>query len=62
MFSIKKYNTLFLFMLLVAFTSCENGKKAQKKTKQIDQTEILDLQIPIFNGDSLSLMWQRKRF
>ncbi|MCD6090290.1 MAG: M28 family peptidase [Bacteroidales bacterium] len=52
MFSIKKYNTLFLFMLLVAFTSCENGKKAQKKTKQIDQTEILDLQIPIFNGDS----------
>ena len=48
----KKYNTLLLFILLLAFSSCENGKKAQKKTTQTEQTDAVNVQIPVFNGDS----------
>lgn len=48
----KKYTFLFLAMILLAFSSCENGKKAQKKTKQIEQANVVNVQIPVFNGDS----------
>ena len=48
----KKYNTLFIFILLTAFTSCENGKKAQKKSVQdkIKTKEVI--LVPVFSGDS----------
>lgn len=48
----KKYTFLLLAMILLAFSSCENGKKAQKKTKQIEQANAVNVQIPVFNGDS----------
>lgn len=48
----KKYTFLLLAMVLLAFSSCENGKKAQKKTKQIEQADVVNVQIPVFNGDS----------
>lgn len=48
----KKYTFLLMAILLFVFSSCENGKKAQKNTKQIDQTEELTIQTPVFNGDS----------
>ncbi|RLD38392.1 MAG: glutamine cyclotransferase [Bacteroidetes bacterium] len=48
----KKYTFFFLMMVIFAFSSCENGKKAQKKTNQIQQSDALEVQVPIFNGDS----------
>jgi len=48
----KKYNALFIVMILLSFSACENGKKAQNKSSQLKEKTELVIQIPIFNGDS----------
>lgn len=39
-------------MLIIAFTSCENGKKSQKKSVQNKLKTEETIQVPVFNGDS----------
>ncbi len=45
----KNFSFIFLFGLLIAFTSCENANKTAKKEVPAAQTT---LKIPEFNGDS----------
>ncbi|MDA3905359.1 MAG: M28 family peptidase, partial [Bacteroidales bacterium] len=48
----KNYNILFVIIVVFAFSSCENGKKAEKKGKSIDEKTESQIQIPVFNSDS----------
>lgn len=47
MSTIKNYS--LILMLLVAFASCENGKKAQKGNQT---NQVAEIQVPVFNADS----------
>lgn len=46
----KKYIALLLPLVLIGFSACENGKKAQKTKNQIENMELVN--IPNFNADS----------
>jgi Zn-dependent M28 family amino/carboxypeptidase len=47
-----KHNALFLLILIISFSSCENGKKAQKNSSQTELKADDSIQIPVFNSDS----------
>lgn len=46
----KNYHSIYIILFLFLFTSCENGKKAQKQAKQSNQE--VEITIPVFNADS----------
>lgn len=48
----KNQNIAFFIVFLLAFASCENGKKARKDANHKEQKVGIAIKIPAFNGDS----------